>query len=350
MSLTKDIEGLEVIAPNFKRRLSGVTSTIVQLIPAQRRLGCGIAALGPGLPQDLAHIRFRDAWKLWKKPKTGRFRVWHARRNVEMIVGLVASDLLRMPLKVMFTSAAQRHHKPFTKWLIRRMDHVVATSARSGHFLEVPHDVIMHGVDTAAFHPPLAEADRFEASGLSGTYAIGCSGRIRHQKGTDLFVEAMIALLPRYPDWMAIITGRTTAEHQAFETGLKEKIASAGLTERILFLGEVPDMKLWYRRFSLFVAPSRNEGFGLTPLEAMASGTAVVTSDAGAYAEMVTNQTGIVTQAGDFEGLAAAIERFLKDPGITAACGKAAREHVIRHFPLEGEARALNTIYRKLMR
>jgi mannosyltransferase len=349
MGLIKDIDSVEVIAPNFKRQLSGVTSTIVQLIPAQRALGCSVAALGPGLPSDVPRIRFMDVWKLWKKPRQAKFRVWHARRNVEMITGLVARDILRMPMRVMFTSAAQRHHKPFTKWLIRRMDHVVATSARSGSFLDVPHDVIMHGVDTEAFHPPQSNADRFEASGLPGKYAIGCAGRVRHQKGTDLFVGAMIELLPRYPDWTAIITGRTTAEHQAFEHDLKQKIVAAGLTERIQFLGEVPDMKLWCRRFSLFVAPSRNEGFGLTPLEAMASGTAVVTSDAGAYAEMVTPETGIVTPAGDLAALTAAIESFLRDPKVASTTGRAGRVHVEQNFPLRGEASKLRSIYQILM-
>jgi mannosyltransferase len=349
MGLIKDIDSVEVIAPNFKWRLSGVTSTIVQLLPAQRELGCSVAALGPGLPSDVPHMRLRDVWRLWKKPKSGKFRVWHARRNVEMLAGLIARDIVRMPLKVMFTSAAQRRHKPFTKWLIRRMDHVVATSARSGSFLDVPHDVVMHGVDTDAFHPPQDDADRFEAAGLPGKCAIGCAGRVRHQKGTDLFVGAMNELLPRYPDWTAIITGRTIAEHQAFEHDLKQRIVAAGLAERIQFLGEVPDMKLWYRRFSLFVAPSRTEGFGLTPLEAMASGTAVVTSDAGAYAEMVTPETGIVTPAGDLAALTAAIEPMLKNLQETSRMGLAAREHVKQNFPLEREAASLNALYRKLM-
>ncbi|MGG2478098.1 glycosyltransferase family 4 protein, partial [Rhizobium sp. BR5] len=64
-------------------------------------------------------------------------------------------------------------------------------------------------------------------------------------------------------------------------------VAAAGLSDRIVFQGEVDDIKPWYRRLTLYVAPSRNEGFGLTPLEAMASQTAVVASNAGAYEEMI---------------------------------------------------------------
>ena len=144
----------------------------------------------------------------------------------------------------------------------------------------------MHGVDLEKFHPAQVAEDAFSASGLPGRRAIGCFGRIRHQKGTDLFVDAMIALLPDFPDWTAMVTGRVTAEHQPFAGDLQRRVAAAGLADRIVFLGEVPDIKLWYRRVSLYVAPSRNEGFGLTPLEAMASGSPVVASDAGAYADL----------------------------------------------------------------
>ena len=52
----EDISDVEIIAPNFKRRLSGVTSTIIQLVPVQRRLGQKVATLGPGLPATLPHI------------------------------------------------------------------------------------------------------------------------------------------------------------------------------------------------------------------------------------------------------------------------------------------------------
>jgi mannosyltransferase len=344
-----DLRKVSVIAPNFKRRLSGVTSTIVHLAPSLTRLGVNIAVTGPGLPDDLPHVRLRGLWRLWQKPDKGGFRIWHARRNTEMLAGIVMRGLLRMPLRLVFTSAAQRRHKPFTKWLIRRMDRVIATSARSGSYLDVPHQVVMHGVDTDAFHPAANDEDTFAAAGLPGKFAIGCAGRIRHQKGTDLFVDAMIGLLPLHPDWTAIITGRTTSEHQAFQQSLLRRIEAAGLSRRILFLGEVADIKLWHRRFSLFVAPSRNEGFGLTPLEAMSSGTAVVTSDAGAYAELVGDGAGTVTQAGDGQALTRAIAPYLADAELTRTCGIRAREHVLARFKLENEARALMEIYAGLL-
>lgn len=348
-SPTPDMAKVDVVAPNLKRRLSGVTSTIVQLIPLQARQ-IGIATLGPGLPDHLPHMRWWQLPALLRLPASGKPRVWHARRNVEMVAGLVLRHVFRAPLKLLFTSAAQRDHKPFTKWLIRRMDAVVATSARSGSFLEVPHKVIMHGVDLEAFHPAETSGDRFEAAGLPGRYAVGCFGRIRHQKGTDLFVDAMIELLPLFPDWTAVISGRVTAEHTVFADELHRRITAAGLSDRIVFIGEVPDIKVWYRRMTLYVAPSRNEGFGLTPLEAMASGVPAVASDAGAYAEMIVpGETGAVVPAGNGAALADAIRPYLADPQRAARAGTSALAHVTANFPLAREADELVAVYRELI-
>ncbi|MEK1888167.1 MAG: glycosyltransferase family 4 protein [Phyllobacterium sp.] len=339
------VSSVEVIAPNFKRTLSGVTSTIIQLIPLQRANGLKIATLGPGLPDDLAKIRWSALPGLWLRPRNRPFRIWHARRNTEMVAGILMHSVLRMKLKLLFTSAAQRDHRSFTKWLIRQMNAVIATSGKSGSFLKVPHTVIMHGVDTERFHPPQGDADSFAASGLPGEYLVGCSGRIRPSKGTDLFVEAMINLLPQHPEWTAVMTGRTTVENKGFEQELRQKIARAGLEDRILFLGEVPDVRIWYRRMTLYVAPSRNEGFGLTPLEAMASQTAVVASDAGAYAEMIAPGTGTVVPAGDGNALEAAIAPYLADPAKCADVATAGLVHVRENFPLEKEAGKILEVY-----
>ena len=350
--MTENIEigAIEVIAPHFKRRLSGVTSTVVQLVPLQAQT-LRIATFGPGLPADIPAIGWSSLPGLLRKPADRPFRIWHARRNVEMLAGIVLRHIFRAPIRLVFTSAAQRRHRAFTRWMIRRMDAVIATSRRSGDFLEAPCTVIMHGIDLARFHPARPADDSFEAAGLGGRYAVGCFGRIRHQKGTDLFVDAMIALLPRYPDWTAVITGRVTAENQAFADELQKRVGEAGLTDRILFLGEVPDIKVWYRRLALYVAPSRNEGFGLTPLEAMASGTAVVASDAGAYQEMVVEgRTGCVVAAGDGAALQAAIRVYMADPGKTAEHGRAALDHVHANFALENEADAIREVYERLWR
>ena len=346
--MTGNFSDIEVVATNFNWRQSGGTTAVVQLVPEQAKT-LKIAALGFDLPDRVPRMLWRDLPKLLRKPASRPFRIYHCRRNNEMMLGIFLRHVLHAPLRLIFNSAGQRRHKPLTRWMLRRMDAVITTSERSGSFLEVPHTVVPHGTNFEYFHPPRGSDDGFAASGLPGKYAVGCTGRIRHQKGTDLFVDAMLRLLPRYPDWTAVITGRTTPDNLGFERELKSRIAAAGLTQRIVFLGDVEDISLWYRRFTLFVAPSRQEGFGLTPLEAMASQTAVVASDAGSYALMIKpGVNGAIVPSGDGEALVAAIEPYLRDPGLAEDQGRAALAFVRENFSIEAEARGVRAVYDRL--
>ncbi len=340
---------VEVIAPNFKRRLSGVTSTIIQLVPVQNRLGQKVATLGPGLPGDLPAMRWRDLPALWKAPGRRPLRIWHARRNIEMLPGILLRDVLRMKLKLVFTSASQRRHSAWTRLLVSRMDAVVATSRKTASYLGVPNTVVMHGIDVERFSPPADKAAAKAACGLnSGQKFAGCFGRVRHQKGTDLFVDAMIALLPSRPGWSAIVAGRTTPQHAAFEAGLRQRVRNAGLADRILFVGEHADINRWYRALDLFVAPQRWEGFGLTPLEAMASGVPVVATDVGAFSEQIVGgagETGILVGPDDLPAMVEAAAAFLDDDGRREAAGHRGRSHVTANFAIENEARQLGLVY-----
>ncbi len=346
-----DISDTQVIAPNFKKRISGVTSTIVQLVPKQRGMGVKIASLAPeGLPDTVVCVRFRDLWRLWFKPNGAECRVWHARRNMEMLPGIFMRDVLRMKIKLLFTSAAQRDHRGFTKWLIRRMDAVIATSARASSYLQAPNTVIMHGVDTARFTPPADKADAKRALGFDPAVKIaGCFGRIRAQKGTDRFVLTMISLLPRHPDWIAVATGRVTGDNKEFAAQLTEAVAAAGLQGRIRFVGEVDDVLAWYQALDLFVAPQRWEGFGLTPLEAMACGVPVAATKVGAFSELIIDgSTGLVVANTD-QAISDAVSYLTENDALRAQMAQNARPHVLESFMLEREAAQINAVYEKLL-
>ena len=343
-----EIDGLHAIAPNFKKRLSGVTSTIRQLIPAQRRLGYRIAATGPGLPDTLPQVRLTGFWRFWKKPDGVPVRIWHARRNTEMVGGLILRDVLRMPVKIVFTSASQRHHKWFTRWLIARMDHVIATSAKTASYLKVPSTVILHGIDTERFAPAEDKAAAKSAKGLDPALSyIGCFGRVRHQKGTDLFIDAVMPVLRDHPGWAAVIAGRATAEHQAYEQALKDKVRAEGLAERLLFVGEHTDIDALYKTLDLFVAPQRWEGFGLTPLEAQASGVPVVATDVGAFSEIIPEgKSGTVLKTLEAREMEAAIRTFVSDDALLARASDAARAHALENFAIDREANDIIAVYK----
>ena len=191
--MAPDIRDIEVIAPNLKKRLSGVTATIARLVPLQAGM-IGIAATGPGLP---AHVPQIPLSRLFLMPRT-RSRVWHARRNTEMLLGLILKHVFRRKLKLLFTSASQRRHSLYTKFLIGQMDGVIATSQKTAAYLERKAEVILHGIDTDGFSPPGDRAAlRRELSLPEDHVIMGCYGRIRAQKGTDAFVDAALALADR---------------------------------------------------------------------------------------------------------------------------------------------------------
>jgi len=338
---------LQLIVPNLHRRYSGVTATNRMVAPKLAKM-LRAAWLGSHAPDGIARMGFADLMKLWRRRAP---LIWHARRNDEMIVGVLLRAL-GWPLRLVFTSAAQRHHSWITRWLIRRMDVVIATSDISASFLKRECVVVMHGVDTDAYAPPANRAAAFAESRLPGRYAIGCFGRVRAQKGSDVFVEAMCRLLPRYPDFTAVMVGAIVPEQQAFANELKKRIGAAGLQSRIVVMGElaIEEVQRWYQRLTIYAFTSRNEGFGLTLIEAMSAGSALVASRAGA-AEFVVEDgvTGILTAPGDVDALVAALEPLMRDPASAAAMGERGRARVLEKFSLDAEANAIADVYRHLV-
>src|SRR5580692_5829567 len=160
-------DNLQLIVPNLHRRYSGVTATNRMVAPKLAQL-FRAGWLGSDAPDGMPRMTSADLLKLWRRRMP---LIWHARRNNEMIVGVVLRSL-GWPLKLVFTSAAQRHHTWITRWLIRQMDAIIATSDISASFLKRPATVIMHGVDTEVYVPPADRAAAFAAAGLPGRYAI----------------------------------------------------------------------------------------------------------------------------------------------------------------------------------
>ena len=340
-------DNINVIAPNFKKRWSGVTSTIFRLLPLQAKQ-IEIVSVGPSLPASLPKISFMTLLGL----SPNKPRIWHARRNLEMLVGLILKKLFRKNLKLVFTSDAQRHHTKYTKKLISRMDAVIAGSQKAADYLEVPHIIIHHGIDTETFKPNSDKTSLRNELGLPEGKLIGCFGRIRPQKGVDIFVEVMIKACAEDPLAIGIICGHTTADHKEFEADLRARVADAGFSDRIIFLGTQPSdrLPLLFAALDIYVAPQRNEGFGLTPIEAMACGVPVIATTAGAFEEMVLNKkTGYIVEIEDIANMKERLVELLSNERKRKAFAKTSIERVAQHFDIKGEAAALVKLYKELL-
>ena len=340
-------DAIEIILGNSNKRFSGVTSTMLQVLPHQQEK-VGIAVLGSHhMPTDVPILSFLQFIRLCKKPLSdGRYRVFHARRNDEMIQALVAKKLFGAKIKIAFTSTAQRHHSGFSRWLMRQMDAIISTcNAAASYLIERKPDIIIpHGVDTTTYRPAASRQSAWEKTGLPGSYGIGTFGRVRHSKGIDILVQACIPLLAKFPGATVIICGECIARDQPFLHKLQEQIKSVNLSERFIFLGKQPFTTLpaLFQSMSIVTALSREEGFGLTPLEAMASGTAVLTSEAGAWQDIIRNGVdGYCVPTNDVEAVSSKLNAMLSDLDATHKMGMAGRQHMVDQYTVEHEAEAL---------
>ena len=341
----------DVVVTNLHWRYTGVSATVKALVPHQRQQfdvavwDWGGLGLNHGAGGEV-HLAQLLRWG-WTAPRVGRWRIWHARRDNEILIGLLLRSLLRQPWRVVFTSAAPKRPGWWLRQLILRCDAVIAASPRSAEFLERFDAVIFHGVDCAQFHPAADRQALLADVGLAGQQVIASFGRIRPSKGTDLFVDALLTLLPHFPDWVGVITGLCQQNELPYLEAMQQKIAAAGLQQRIYFVGDLEpaDIRSWYQRTSICVAASRREGFGLTPLEAMASGCVPVTSQAGAWPWIIRPEFGAMTETGELQSLISALQSLMVDPIRVVSMAAQARIVASNKYSVDREALLVNALY-----
>lgn len=145
------------------------------------------------------------------------------------------------------------------------------------------------------------------------------------RKGLFTLLAAMAAAFPDGSGPTLVLAGGRNEHEQACET------MAATLRVNAIFPGYVPDADLTalFAGASLFVYPSRYEGFGIPPLLALASGTPCITTDGGALPEVV-GDAAIVVPAGDAKALAAALRRAVDDPASLRELEARGRERAAR--------------------
>ncbi|MGD8868629.1 MAG: glycosyltransferase [Gemmatimonadales bacterium] len=206
-------------------------------------------------------------------------------------------------------------------------------------------EVIPPGVDIGTFKPPKAgRPPPPPRPDLPAPYVF-CLSRIDSGKGHDFLIDAFDLVRRAVPDVHLVIGGgspKPQLRESAVLATMHAIIDKRRLHDHVTIAGYVPDDLLvpYYQGAALFVLPSVFEPFGMTVLEAMACGTAVVASRLGGIRTVIASgQNGLLVDPTDRDEFAAAIVRLIEDRTLAKRLGRAGRSTVIDEFSWEAIAR-----------
>jgi glycosyltransferase involved in cell wall biosynthesis len=203
--------------------------------------------------------------------------------------------------------------------------------------------VIHNFVDAAALPPPLP-AEQREA-------LILFAGRVVPEKAPDAFVAACARALPQLPGWRAVVVGADGFSPNSPETVFTRRLRPLAASAGVELAGYRPHEEVlqMMARVAIVVVPSRwQEPFGLTALEAMASGAALVCSRRGGLKE-VAGDACLPFDPDDAEQGAAALVRLARDHALRAALSRAGLQRAAAHFGAEEATARLDRLRDRLL-
>ena len=212
-------------------------------------------------------------------------------------------------------------------------------------------ETVPYGVDSVRFGPGVAvrAARRTELGIADNVPLCFAAGRLVHKKGFEYLVDA----IGRTPGVVLALAGEGTLDH-----ALRAQAQAQGVAGRVLFLGNQPQDAVgeYFAAADMICAPSVRDNSGNVDglpnvvLEAMASGTPLITTAAGGIGSVVEHErTGLIVAERDSAALANALQRILSDPVMAAEIGRAARAEVQRRFGWERVAVRFEAAYARAL-
>ena len=168
------------------------------------------------------------------------------------------------------------------------------------------------------------------------------------RKGLDVLVQAWKRFAAQRTNAQACLIG-SGQDHADF-TQLLQEHAPERLTWLRSYLTDRPQMRMWLSAADAYLTTSRVEGMPVAPLEAMACGLPVVSSDAHGLPDIFAageEHGGIVTAREDVGAIVTALERLASDPALRSRLGRAARRRVEEHFSIPAVGDALSRFLRE---
>ena len=263
--------------------------------------------------------------------------------------GAAASVLLRVPLVSTKHNDDPFRAGPFRyveRLLARRARRIVTITESLARFNEervgIPRAklvVVHYGLDELppawGSNPPLELPD--------GARVLLALGRLVPQKGLDVAVRALPAILASHPEAVLVVAGE--GPDRAALEALARELDVAGALRLVGRAGDVAEL---LERAELLVHPSRWEGFGLVLLEAMLAARPIVATRVSSIPEIVLDgETGVLVPPDDAGALADAAIRVLDDPGSLGAAG---RTRALERFSANEMARKTAEVYAEAIR
>ena len=229
---------------------------------------------------------------------------------------------------------------------IKRASHIIAVSQNTREdlikYLKIPIDritVIYPGVDHSIFRP-------YDTKVLDEPYILYV-GSERPRKNLDRLFEAFAKLKGEFPELKLVKVG-PSGRHKRFRRNTLRKLDSSGISRDVIFVDYASELELayYYSSAALLAYPSLYEGFGLPPLEAMACGCPVVTTNTSSLPEVV-GEAGIMVNPYDTDSLAQAMRQVLTRSELRDDMVRKGLEQAKR-FSWEKTARQTMEVYEKI--
>lgn len=330
-----------VLVTHPENRTTDDVENGVRVIRAARLATVASTPLSLALPR-LLHSQRPDIAHLHFPYPPGEMSQW--------LLGRASRTVLTYHSDVVRQKGLLRVYGPLMRHILHGVDRIIATSPQyvaSSPFLRPLRDkvtVIPLGIDVQRFENP----ERNQVAVIRQRYGVPLLlfvGRLRYYKGVQYLLDA----LPQVPAARLLIAG-TGPMAQPWLA----QAQSLGLADRVVFLGDVADADLpaYYAAADVFVLPAceRSEAFGLVQVEALASGTPIVSTELGTGTSYVNQDgvTGCVVPAADATALASALKSLLADPARLRAMQGAARQRAAAEFSLPVMVARVENLYQSL--
>ena len=203
--------------------------------------------------------------------------------------------------------------------------------------------LIPNGVDLNRFSQRSKDLDLIAQFGIKGKGpVIGAVGRMVPEKGQIYLIKALSYLKPKYKDLKCVFIGGGPLFPQ-----LKKAASDSGVKEMCVFVGLRQDIEKIYPLFDVFVLPSLREPFGLSLIEAMATGVPVIATNSGGPKDFIRSGiNGLLVAPKQPKALAKEIDRLLSDKSFTEELASEGLKTVKEDFNVAKMVDKIESIYR----